>query len=117
VRGDAAGQQRLSRVWGMGHRLAARHAVPQSPDGLSGLSCAGLLFHRLLFPDPLAVSVLGRVLPAKAGRPGTDGATAPFSLPAVGPAGPAFAAALSAASAGDVRRFDAPYGAFALKRA
>lgn len=63
-----------------------------------------VLLRRLLWPAAVAVFVLGGVLPAQGGGPQTHGTAAPPGVPAAGLDGAAFAAAVSAASAGDLWR-------------
>lgn len=63
-----------------------------------------VLLHRLLWPAAVAVFVLGGIFPAQRRWLGTDGIAASLGLPAAGLDGAAFAAAVYAASAGDLWR-------------
>ena len=64
---------------------------------------------------PWLFFVLGRVLSAQRGGPGADGTAAPFGLPGTGLDGPTLAFAVSAASAGDLRRTFGRGSSFCIK--
>lgn len=74
-----------------------------------------VLLRRLLWPAAVAVFVLGGVLPAQGGGPQTHGTTAPLGVPGAGLDGPALAFAVSAASAGDLRRTFGRGSSFCIK--
>lgn len=79
-----------------------------------GLAVSAVLF-AVCYPVGLGWVGLGGVLPAQGGGPQTHGTAAPFGVPGTGLDGAALAGAVSAASAGDLRRTFGSGSSFCIK--
>ena len=105
---------RLSGFW-QSAPLAAAGTLCKLRYSVLWLLSVVVLFYGLFCPSAVAVSVLGRVLSLRHCRAAAHGALAPPGVPGAGLDGPALAFAVSAASAGDLRRTFGRGSSFCIK--